>query len=128
MTRTVLFVCPHGAGMSRIAAAWFNLLAGADWYAASAGIEPQSEIGLNAPLLLAGTRAEQFLDREPPRPISSVREVERIVALCCDVAGAERWDLSNREFTEAMHDEIRERAEALARRCNDSVAAAPGLE
>jgi protein-tyrosine-phosphatase len=27
MTQTVLFVCPHGAGMSRIAAAWFNLVA-----------------------------------------------------------------------------------------------------
>jgi protein-tyrosine-phosphatase len=24
MAETVLFVCPHGAGKSRVAAAWFN--------------------------------------------------------------------------------------------------------
>ncbi len=37
--RTVLFVCPHGAGKSRIAAAWFNGAASAGWWATSAGVD-----------------------------------------------------------------------------------------
>lgn len=117
MTRTVLFVCPHGAGMSRIAAAWFNFVAPAGWSAISAGLEPQSELGLNAPRLLAGTQAESLLDQAPPRPISAVPDPDRVVGLCCDVAGGERWDLAHREFTEAMRDEIRARTEELALRC-----------
>jgi len=114
MTRIVLFVCPHGAGMSRIAAARFNLVAPTGWHALSAGLEPQAELGLHAPRLLAGTPAAELLDRERPRPISSVAAVDRIVAVCCDVPGAERWELAHREFSEAMRDEIRTRAETLA--------------
>jgi protein-tyrosine-phosphatase len=124
VTRTVLFVCPHGAGMSRIAAACFNLVAPAGWHATSAGLEPQAELGLNAPRLLAGTAAEEFLDRERPRPISSVVAVDRVVALCCNVPDAERWELAHREFSEAMRDEIRTRAEALALECQDRDAVA----
>ena len=36
MGRTILFVCPHGAGKSRMAAAIFNRLAPAGWQATSA--------------------------------------------------------------------------------------------
>jgi hypothetical protein len=121
MTSTVLFVCPHGAGMSRIAAAWFNLAAPPTWHATSAGLEPQAELGVNAPRLLAGTPAEPLLDRELPRPMSAVVAPVRVIGLCCDVPGGERWDLSNREFTSAMGDEIRARAEELARQCQLSV-------
>ena len=117
MTRTMLFVCPHGAGMSRIAAAWFNLVAPPNWHAISAGLEPQKELGASEPRLLAGTPAESLLDRTLPRPMSAVASPDRVIGLCCDVPGGERWDLVHREFTEAMRDEIRERTDALATEC-----------
>jgi hypothetical protein len=41
--RTVLFVCPHGAGKSRIAAAWFDGLGLAGWTATSAGLQPRPQ-------------------------------------------------------------------------------------
>ena len=107
--------------MTRIAAAWFNLVAPPDRHATSAGLEPQAELGVNAPRLPGGTPAEAFLDREPPRPLSAVEAPDRIVEACCDVPGGERWDLSNREFTSAMGDEIRSRAEELARQYQLSV-------
>ncbi len=115
MHRTVLFVCPHGAGKSRMAAAFFNQLAPAGWRATSAGQEPQETLGTNAIRLLAGTPAEPFLDRELPRPLAAVAAPDRTVAIDCDVPGAERWALGNQQFDEAMRDEIRGRVEALAR-------------
>lgn len=42
--RTVLYVCPHGAGKSRMAAAWFNCWAPPGWRATTAGISPQTEV------------------------------------------------------------------------------------
>ena len=115
MERTVLFVCPHGAGKSRMAAAFFNQLAPAGWRATSAGQEPQEALGTNAIRLLAGTAAEPYLDRELPRPIAAVEAPARIVAIDCDVPGAERWTLANRQFDDAMREEIRGQAEGLAR-------------
>src|SRR5689334_1184739 len=109
MSRTILFVCPHGAGKSRMASAFFNQLAPAGWRATSAGQEPQETLGTNAIRLLAGTAAETFLDRELPRPIGSVAGPTRIVAIDCDVPGAERWSLGNQQFDDAMRDEIRAR-------------------
>jgi len=72
MEQTILFVCPHGAGKSRMAAAYFNQLAPAGWRATSAGQEPQETLGTNAIRLLTGTAAEPYLDRELPRPIAAV--------------------------------------------------------
>jgi hypothetical protein len=96
-----------------MAAAWFNTAAPAGWRATSAGLEPQAELGTNAPRLLAGTPAEAQLDRQPPRSVGSVPTRAQTVAICCDVPGAERWDLAQREFTEAMQDEIRDRVNGL---------------
>jgi hypothetical protein len=115
MDRTVPFVCPHGAGKSRMAAAYFNQLAPAGWCATSTGQEPQEALGTNGPRLLAGTPAEPFLDRELPRPIAAVDAPERTVAIDCDVPGAERWTLANRQFDDAMREEIRGQVEAFAR-------------
>ena len=115
MDQTVLFVCPHGAAKSRMAAAFFNQLAPPGWQATSAGREPQETLGTNASRLLAGTAAEPFLDREVPRPIAAVEAPARIVAIDCDVPGAERWTLANRQFDDAMRDEIRGQVEVLAR-------------
>src|SRR5215217_6585601 len=115
MTRDMLFVCPHGAGKSRIAAAFFNQLAPAGWQATSAGREPQGSLGTNAIRLLAGTAAAPFLDRELPRPIAAVAAPARVVAIDCDVPGAERWALGSQRFDEAMREEIRGRVDDLAR-------------
>ena len=113
--RMVLFVCPHGAAKSRIAAAFFNRVAPEGWMALSAGVEPQETVGLNAIRLLKGTDAEALLDLESPRPVAAVPLPDRIVAIDCDVPNGERWDLLHQEFEAPMREELRSRAEALAR-------------
>jgi hypothetical protein len=79
--RTVLFVCLHGAGMSRLAAAYFNQAAPRGWRATSAGVETGARLGPTAARLLAGTAAAAFLDEAPPRPIGAVPNPELRVAL-----------------------------------------------
>jgi len=45
---TVLFVCPHGAGKSRVAAAWFDGCASGGWRATSSGSELRTSPGSSA--------------------------------------------------------------------------------
>jgi len=111
----VLFVCPHGAAKSRIAAAFFNRAAPEGWMALSAGVEPQETVGLNAIRLLKGTDAEALLDLAPPRSVAAVPSPDQIVAIDCDVPNGERWDLLHQAFEAPMREELRSRAEALAR-------------
>ncbi|MGH2535285.1 MAG: hypothetical protein ACRDJW_23740 [Thermomicrobiales bacterium] len=120
MTRTVLFVCLHGAAKSRLAAAFFNAAAPAGWRATSAGLEPQAAVSANAVRLLAGSHAEALLDRDPPRSMAAVQAPDRVVAIDCDAPGADRWDLRPQELSEVMRDDIRARAEALAQSINGS--------
>ena len=117
-TQTVLFVCLHGAGMSRMAAAYFNRAAPADWRAVSAGLEPAETLSSTAASLLAGTGAEEFLDHAPPRPIGGVPDPLRVIALRnpaiqYELGPAEYWDLSQSAGV-PLREEIRQRAEALA--------------
>ena len=116
MTRTVLFVCPHGAGRSRLAAAFFNnaLPPGSDWHATSAGQDPDEVVGPSTVQLVSDTDAASHMDMETPRPIAAVPNPERIVSIDCDVPGASRWNLVHQEFAVPMRDEIRFNAEALA--------------
>ena len=117
MTRAVLFVCPHGAGMSRIAAAWFNTTAPTGWHATSIGTDVQTDLGTNVPRLLAGTAAECQLAHQPARSIAPVPARERVVA-----AGAEHWEFEQRELTEGMGDEIRSRVSGLiAELCSQTI-------
>jgi hypothetical protein len=107
---TVLFVCPHGAGKSRIAAAWFNADPPAGWAATTAGVQPQSSVSLHAPRLLAGTPAAAFLDRDLPRPVHAVPDRSVVVAIDCPtppVPDALRWTLTHDGFDAAMADELR---------------------
>jgi protein-tyrosine-phosphatase len=121
MSQVVLFVCPHGAGKSRMAAAFFDLAAPPGWQATSAGIEPGPELSPTAARLLAGTDAEAHLDSAAPRTISAVANANRVVGIDCVPEGAtNRWDLSQCEFNVAMRDEIRALAEALASELGDS--------
>ena len=117
--RTVLFVCLHGMGMSRLAAAFFNSSAPAGWQAVSAGLEPGESLSPTAARLLAGTPAEPFLDHSAPRSIGSVPSAERVIAIRnpsirFEVPGAEAWDLANGEFDAPMREEIRALTEQLA--------------
>ncbi|MDQ3113978.1 MAG: hypothetical protein M3Q84_07760 [Actinomycetota bacterium] len=59
---TVLFVCPHGAGKSRVAAAWFDGCASGGWRATTAGVVPQTAVSRHAPRLLAGTPVAHLLE------------------------------------------------------------------
>jgi protein-tyrosine-phosphatase len=114
--RTVLFVCPHGAGKSRIAAAWFDGLALPGWEATTAGVQPQTEVSVHAARLLADTPVLDLLDNEVPRPISAVARPDVVVAIDCPgtTAADVRWSLTSQEFDDRMCAEIRDRVHALA--------------
>jgi hypothetical protein len=116
--RTVVFVCLHGAGKSRIAAAWFNGVAPPDWRATSAGVAPQATVSAHAARLLAGTSVESLLDHGLPRPLAAVADPNLVVAIDLppgEVPGALAWELANEQFDAALGEELRQRAEALAR-------------
>jgi len=117
--KTVVFVCLHGAGMSRMAAAYFNNAAPPEWHAVSAGVEPAEALSPTAATLLSGTAAEKFLDGSPPRSLAAVRDPHRVIALKnpaiqFELASAEVWDCTHSAGT-PLRDEIQVRAEALAR-------------
>jgi arsenate reductase (thioredoxin) len=113
-TRVVLFVCLHGAYRSRLAAAFFNAVAGPGWRATSAGVEPQAQISPTAVRLVSGTAAAGALDPAPPRAVTEAGPADRIIAVDCDVPGAERWTLATADAGPDQRDEIRARAERLA--------------
>lgn len=115
--RTVLFVCLHGAGMSRMAAAYFLSAAPAGWRAVSAGIDPAETLSGTARTLLAGSDAEQFLDHAPPRPIDAVEAPSRVIALRnpsiqYELESDESWDLTSSAGA-PLRDEIRSHVEGL---------------
>lgn len=116
--RTVLFVCPHGAAKSRMAAAFFNANPPQGWAATSAGTEPQAEVSAHAIRLLSRTPEEPWLDRSAPRPVSAVNVPSVLVAVDCaadELSGAMRWELDHGGFDEAMRDEIHARVTSLTR-------------
>lgn len=114
MIRTVVFVCPHGAAKSRLAAASFNRVAPVGWQATSAGQDPQETVSTQAELLVAGTDLEPLLDRDPPRGLETLPAPAHLVAIDCELPGATHWPLTQQTMNEAMRDELRQRAENLA--------------
>jgi arsenate reductase len=101
-TRSVLFVCLHGAAKSVLAAVDFQRLAaerGLALVADSAGTEPDPEI---APGVVAALRAEGLdLSRRRPRRVTraDTAGAARVVTFGCDLGDAmptsvpvERWD------------------------------------
>ena len=113
MTRTVLFVCEHGAFRSRIAAAYFNAAAPKGWRALSAGRDPQAEVSARLGPLLTGTPAAEHLETDPPRGVSAFRP-DRVIAIDCLLDGAELW-LVEAKVYQALRDEIADRTRRLAR-------------
>jgi hypothetical protein len=116
--RTVVLVCLHGAGKSRIAAAWFNGAAPPGWWATSAGVQPQATVSSHAARLLAGTPVEGLLDRDLPRSLAAVADPDLVVTIDCrpgGVPGALAWELASEQIDAELGEQLRERAEALAR-------------
>ncbi len=129
--RTVVFVCPHGAGKSRIAAAWFNGAAPPGWRATSAGVVPQAAVSAHAARLLADTPVEGLLDRGLRRPLAAVADPDVVVAIDCrpgEVPGALAWALASEQFDAALGAELRQRAEALARTLASATGSAESIE
>lgn len=101
-TRTVVFVCLHGAAKSVIAGAYLNRLSaerGLDIRATAAGVEPEPEI----PLQVHEGLLEEGLDVRGHRPRSVTPEelaaAWRVVSFGCDLShiappdlAVERWD------------------------------------
>lgn len=101
-TRSILFVCLHGAAKSVLAAADFGRLAaerGLAITADAAGTEPDPEM---APGVVAALRAEGVeLGQRRPRRVTSAEtaRAERVVTFGCELGEAmpaavpvERWD------------------------------------
>ena len=113
MTRTVLFVCEHGAFRSRIAAAYFNAAAPKGWRAVSAGRDPQAEVSARLEPLLAGTAAAEHLENGPPRGVDAVLP-DHLIAIDCALDGADLW-VTEATADPALRDEIAERTGRLVR-------------
>lgn len=115
----VVFVCPHGALKSRVAAALFNAVAPPSWRAYSAGLTPQEQVSVHAAALLAGTGAESLLDVSPPRMLVEGSGADRLVAIdcqvpeACQIPEAEVWELGVAEPGPAMREELRRRVRRL---------------
>ena len=118
----VVFVCPHGVGKSRMAAAVFQAaLSGRGsgdrgrWsVATAAGAEPGDALSPHASRLLAGDPAEVFLQPGAGRPLAGLPIAGTgtpvlVVGIDVDPAGvpAERlWRLEHQTPDEKMRDEI----------------------
>jgi hypothetical protein len=114
MSANVVFVCPHGALKSRIAAAYFNRVAPPGWAATSAGQQPQAAVSVRAVELVAGSDVAGFLDTSPPQSLDRAGDARAVVAIDCELPGAHLWRLDQQEVGPAMRDELRERAERFA--------------
>ena len=114
LSAMVVFVCPHGALKSRLAAAYFNRVAPVGWQATSAGQQPQQAVSVHAAPLVADSDAAGLLDTSPPRPIDAVPDARMVVAIDCELPGAVAWRLDQQEVGEEMRDELQQRAERLA--------------
>jgi hypothetical protein len=108
--RVVVFVCLHGAGKSRVAAALFDSAAPAGWRAISAGLEPQDGVSEHAARLL-GADAER-LDISAPKALRQVSG-DLVVGIDCEVPGGRRWRLTAEWPETAVSDQLRARTAAL---------------
>lgn len=106
MERTVEFVCEHGAGKSRVAAALFAAAGPRGWHPTSAGLTPQEVVSIHASRLLAGDPAAELLDVSPPRQFAS-EAADMVVGIDCDLPDARRWNLAYEWPTEQARDELR---------------------
>jgi arsenate reductase (thioredoxin) len=102
MTHTILFLCPHGAAKSIMAAAYFQQRAkqqGLDMQATAAGTEPSAEVSPSVAELLAkeGINVSHIV----PQRVTDEKMASafHVVSLGCELdalplsnAAVERWD------------------------------------
>lgn len=123
MTIHVLFLCPHSAGKSVLAATYFRAAAarlGVDAIADVAGTDPDDDV---MPNVKAAIEAQGFVITDAPRLVSAgdVERADIIVSIGCDRSEMLRDDVVEWEvpmlsddFAGSMN-AIFERSEALAR-------------
>ena len=124
MTTRILFLCPHSAGKSVLAATYFTAAAariGLDAIADVAGPEPDDDLGPNVRRAL---RAQGFVEGWQPKLLSAqdVANADAIVNIGCDPSALPtgtrviQWDvpLLDDDFQGAMTT-IHSFAESLAR-------------
>jgi protein-tyrosine-phosphatase len=109
--RTVVFVCQHGAGKSRVAAAWFATMAPPGWRAASAGLTPQATVSPHAAGMIGD--AAEHLDTTRPKALTDVAG-ELLVGIDCVLPAARHWRLAAEWPDPATASELRLLATALA--------------
>ncbi len=131
-TRTILFLCPHAAAKSVMAAAYFRQLAaqrGLNVAASFAGTEPDPDL---LPAVVEALRAEGIdVSAERPRSVTTedLDRAWRIVSLGCELGDltrpdrvVERWDIPSAvQDLEASRAAIRDRVARLV----DEVGGAP---
>lgn len=101
-TRTILFLCPHGAAKSVMATAYWNQFAarrGVDIMAIAADVDPSPRV---TPAVVATLRGDGLdVSGDVPRRVTAgdLAQAWRVVSLGCDLsdltpvpAGIERWD------------------------------------
>ncbi|NJL36464.1 MAG: hypothetical protein HC899_06615 [Leptolyngbyaceae cyanobacterium SM1_4_3] len=89
MSRTILFLCPHNAAKSVIAAAYFEQLAtqhGLDFCVTSAGTEPDAKVATAVVEMLEkeGMDVSKYVPRYVIR--EELADAFRVVSLGCDVS------------------------------------------
>jgi len=86
MTSTILFLCPHHAAKSVIAAAYFNRLAqqkGLSWIADSAGTEPDEAV---SPIVVELLKNENIdVSGHQPRRVTAdeLESAARVISMGC---------------------------------------------
>jgi arsenate reductase (thioredoxin) len=102
MSNRIIFLCPHGAAKSVIAAAYCQQLAeqlGVPLYVISAGTEPDAEVA-PAVVTLLRTEGIDVTDHRPRRvAVEELATAARIISLGCDLGDLarpgmeiEHWD------------------------------------
>lgn len=111
-TRTIVFVCEHGAGRSRVAAALFAVGRLPGWKATTAGLTPQETVSVHAARLLTGEEAGELIDLGPPVDLPA-EQPDLVIAIDCDVPNGRRWSLAGEWPSEQVRDELRTRVARL---------------
>lgn len=124
MTHQVLFVCPHGAAKSVLAAAYFNQLAsrnGLAYQARSAGTEPDDQVNPLVVDLLHGEGIDVSSQRPRRLTTGDLARAEYVITMGCDLSevtsGAKVLDWSHipavSDNSAAAAQIIRQHVEAL---------------
>jgi arsenate reductase (thioredoxin) len=96
MSERIIFVCPHGAAKSVMAAAYCQQLAdqwGVPLHVTSAGTEPDAEV---SPAVVTLLRAEGIdVANQRPRRVTpeELATADRIISLGCDLGDLERPEM-----------------------------------